>query len=115
MLSFKKFFEDYTDGLDDELGISWDDILNIYDDNGNGQLSRDSNTFLRIGKELFKSGTYEIVPGTLSKNGASIIIKNKSKSYFPGDKASDGSLDGKIYHLDKQQLFNLITRGWMPY
>lgn len=115
MLSFKKFFENYTDGLSNELGITWEDILKVYDDNGEGQLNQDFNTFLKIGKELFKSGTYEIIPGTLSKSGASIIIKNKSRSYFPGDKINDGNLDGKVYHLNKEQLFNLITRGWLPY
>lgn len=115
MLSFKKFFENYTDGLSNELGITWEDILKVYDDNGEGQLNQDFNTFLKIGKELFKSGTYEIIPGTLSKSGASIVVKNKSRSYFPGDKINDGNLDGKVHHLNKDQLFNLITRGWLPY
>jgi len=115
MLYFKKFFENYSDGLSDELGITWEDIAKVYDDDGTGQLNQDSNTFLKIGKELFKSGTYQIVPGTFSKNGASIIIKNKTRSYFPGNNINDAGLDGKVYHLNKEQLFNLLTRGWLPY
>lgn len=115
MLHFKKFFESYESGLDDELGIDLEDFIKIYDDQGNGQLNLDSNTFLKIGNEIFKNASYQIVPGSMSKNGASIIIKSKTRSYLPGDKIGGENLDGKVYHLNKQQLFNLLTRGWIPY
>jgi hypothetical protein len=115
MLYFKKFFENYESGLEDELGISWEDFLKVYDNQGSGQLNQDFNTFLKIGNELYKGGTFRIVPGSLNKTGASVVITAKTRSYLPGQKVDDSDLSGKVYHLNKKQLFNLLTRGWIPY
>lgn len=115
MFSFKKFFENYDSGLEDELGISWEDFLKVYDDSGSGQLNQDFNTFLKIGNETYKGATYRIVPGSLNKNGASIVVTAKTKSYLPDSTTGDSGVDGKVYHLNREQLFNLITRGWINY
>jgi hypothetical protein len=115
MFSFKKFFENYDNHLEDELGISWEDFVRVYDDNGNGQLNQDFNTFLKIGNEVYKGFTFQIVPGSLNKNGASVLITSKTRSYLPGNKLDGSDLNGKIYHLNKKQLLNLLTRGWINY
>jgi hypothetical protein len=115
MLKFKKFLENYEKALEDEFGINWDDFLKIYDNQGKGQLSKDFNTFLNFGKETYKGGTFEIIPGSLNKNGASVIVTSKTRSYLPGGKVDNGGIVKKIYHLNKKQLFNLLTRGWIAY
>ena len=108
LLSFKKFYkEDYFQGLEDELVITWEDIVKAYESEP-WVLSH-----IGLGKELFKTGSFSIMPGTLSKNGADVVIKNKTRSYFPGTRVSN-TLPSKIYRLDRKQLLNLLTRGWIP-
>lgn len=107
LLSFKKFYkEDYFKGLEDELDINWEDIVKIYEDEP-WMLSQ-----ISLGKDLFKTGSLNIVPGTLNKDGADVILKSR-RSYFGGKKVSN-TLPDKVYHLNRQQLLNLLTRGWIP-
>lgn len=107
LLDFKKFYkEDYFQGLEDELGITWEDIAKVYEDEP-WVLSH-----VGLGKELFKVGGFSIVPGTLNQNGADVVVKTKTRSYFPGKKVASTSND-KVYHLNKIQLLNLLTRGWI--
>lgn len=106
LLSFKKFYkEDYFQGLEDELDITWEDIVKVYEDEP-WALSQ-----IGLGKELFKTAGFSIVPGTLDKNGADVVVKSK-RSYFPGKKVSN-TMSNKVYHLNRQQLLNLLTRGWI--
>ena len=109
MFSFKKFLENYYDGLEDEFNLTWQDIVNTYEKEGWMGIK-----FI-LGKEAFKSGIFEIVPGSMTKDGVSIIIKNKTRSYLPGNIVNNKSLDHKVYHLDSKQFINLITKGFIPY
>lgn len=107
-ISFKKFFnEDYFNSLEDELGVSWEDIVKVYE-NEPWVLSG-----IGLGKEIFKTGGFQIVPGTLNSNGADVIVKSKTRSYLPDKRVSSTGND-KVYHLNREQLINLLTRGWIP-
>lgn len=109
LLSFKKFLnEDYFHGLEDELNINWEDIVKVYE-NEPWVL-----TNINLGKEIFKAGDFQIVPGTLTKDGADVIIKSKTRSYLPGKRVANDTLNKKVYRLNREQLLKMLTRGWMP-
>jgi hypothetical protein len=111
--NFKKFFEDnnpdyFQTGLGNELGMSWDDIVKVLEN----EPWVTSN--LSLGSSSYKTGLWEIVPGSLTQYGASIRMKKNNKGYLK-DKALDKTDgDDATYHLDRNQLISFLTQGWTP-
>lgn len=112
LLQFKQFLENGPDylqnGMGDELGMSWDDIVKV--------LEKEPwvAAGLSFGNKSYKLGSWEIVPGTLSQNGADIRLKNKSRSYLSDKKLDKSDIDTTEYHLTREELEKFLTQGWTP-
>lgn len=126
-LSFRQFIEDmdpsmdktmgssgkkadFFDGAEEELGIDWSDLSKILE--GEPWVS----AHFPLGSQRHKLAAWEIVPGSLNKNGASIRLKSntKDRSYLPGNYLNKSSPDTKVYHLNRKQLIDFLTTGWSP-
>lgn len=102
---------DYFDGLEDELGMDWKDIVTSLQ--GDPWVS--SHFSLGGDGVKYKLASWEVVPGTMSKEGgADIRLKSAPKSYLKGNILNKGSLDEKRYHLSREQLIQFLTSGWTP-
>lgn len=113
MKGFKAFFEekeDYFSALKDEMGIS--------DSNIKKAIETDPwiSSHFNLNSIKYKQSPWEIVPGTLTKNGADIRLKSQSgnRSYLDDNKVNKGQIDTQRYHLNREELEKLLTQGWTP-
>jgi len=103
--------EDYFDALSDEQGLSWHDIINVFE--GEPWVS----THFGLGEKIYKASAWKIVPGTLSKHGADIMLvpRKGDRSYLAGNMLNKSKKPDKTrYHLDRDQLTDFLTKGWTP-
>ena len=129
-LTFRKFFEemdpspeksrdggksddkeDYFDALADEQGLSWRDIVTVFE--GEPWVS----THFGLGEKMYKASAWKIVPGTLSKHGADIMLipRKGNRRYLKGNMLDKSRHpDKNRYHLDRGQLTDFLTKGWTP-
>lgn len=130
---------DYFGGLGDEMGMTWDDIVKAYT-NSDG----DDSAIYRGGKRvneppkgvppqanaafglgspkheiMYKTNPWKIVPGSLTPNGADIMLipdqakGPKNRSYLKGGKMlNKGKPDTKVYHLNRKQLLDFLMGNW---
>ncbi len=106
--------EDYFSALGDEFGIKWQDIAKAI------ASQPWTSAHFSLGKPtkevLYKLAAWEIVPGTLTPNGADIRLKpqNNDRSYLKGNKLNKGLPDERRYHLGRKELIQFLTTGWTP-
>lgn len=110
--NFKEFFENNPDyfqtGLGSELGMEWEDIVKV--------LEKEPwvTSNLSLGSSSYKTGVWEIVPGTLGPYGANIRMKKNNKAYLKDKVIDKTSGDDETYHLNRDQLIAFLTQGWVP-
>lgn len=106
--------EDYFSALGDEFGIEWKNVAKMI----SAQPWVSSHFSLgKPGKEiLYKLSAWEVVPGTLTPDGADIRLKpqKNDRSYLKGNKLNKGMPDEQRYHLDRKNLIQFLTTGWSP-
>lgn len=106
--------EDYFSALGDEFGMEWKDIAKAM----SKQPWVSSHFSLGGGdKEVqYKLSAWEIVPGSMTPNGADIRLKPQKggRSYLKGNKLNKGPDDGQRYHLSRKELEQFLTTGWTP-
>lgn len=103
--------EDYFDALADEQGISWSDIVKVFE--GEPWVS----THFDLGEKKYKRSAWKIVPGTLSKHGADIqlVPQKGDRSYLAGNMLNKSKHPDRMrYHLDRKDLTQFLTTGWTP-
>ena len=103
--------EDYLDALGDEGGIKWSDIVSVFE--GEPWIS----THFDLGEKIYKRSAWKIVPGTLSKHGADIMLvpQKGDRSYLKdNNKNKSKHPDKHRYHLDRKELMKFLTKGWEP-
>jgi hypothetical protein len=108
-------YQDYFSALGDEEGITWKNIVSIF------EKEPWVSAHFGIGTEdketLYKLSPWEIVKGSLTPNGADIRLKPQrdGRSYLPGNKLNKSNYkDNKRYHLDRKELLKFLTTGWTP-
>jgi hypothetical protein len=107
--------EDYFGALGDEQGIEWKDMTTIFEDEpwvsshfGLGAPNRET---------MYKLAAWQIVPGSLTPNGADIRVKPQphDRSYLQGNRLNKSKYqDKQRYHLSRQELVKFLTTGWTP-
>lgn len=106
--------EDYFSALGDEFGIEWKDVSKMI----SSQPWVSSHFSLgKPNKEiLYKLSAWEVVPGTLTPDGADIRLKPQKhdRSYLKGNKLNKGMPDERRYHLSRKDLIQFLTTGWTP-
>lgn len=102
--------EDYFNALEDEGGLDWSDIIATF------EAEPWVSTHFDLGEKLYKRSAWKIVPGTLSKHGADIMLmpQKHDKSYLKGNISNKGEPDKKRYHLNRKELMDFLTKGWSP-
>jgi hypothetical protein len=108
-------YQDYFSALGDEEGITWKNIVSIFEkepwvSSHFGMGTEDKET-------LYKLSPWEIVKGSLTPNGADIRLKPQrdGRSYLPGNRLNKSKYqDNKRYHLDRKELLKFLTTGWTP-
>lgn len=102
--------EDYFAALGDEFGMDWGVLKKII-----GTEPWVSSHF-NLGNIRHKLSAWEIVPGSLSPEGADIQLKpqNGARSYLPGNRPNQGPQDTTRYHLGREELQKFLTTGWTP-
>ena len=105
----------FAGGLGDEMGIEWKRLVKA--------LEKDPwvSAHFPLGspnKEVqYKLAAWEIVPGSLSPNGADIQLKQtpNMRSYLKDKHLNKSSYqDNKRYHLSRKELIQFLTSGWTP-
>lgn len=119
-LEFRKFIEnsstqDYFSAVGEELGINSEDLFSALEK----QPWLTAHFPLgKLNKEvLYKMASWEIVPGTLTPNGADIRLKptSNTRSYLKGNQLNKSpNSDEQRYHLNRDQLIKFMTTGWTP-
>ena len=104
---------DFLGGLGEEMGMEWKDIVLALE--GEPWVA----THFGLGETLYKRSPWKIKKGTLTKNGAAIIVipQAKSRSYLSAGGTTmlnKGMPDLKQYWLDRQGLIDFLTKGWTP-
>lgn len=109
--------EDYFSALENEQGLTWDEIVNVF--------SKEPWVSANFGIKLDKNGTlfhklsaWEIVKGTLTPHGAYIRLKpgKNDRTYLKGDaglRRYNGK-DTQKYYLNRAELEKFLTSGWVP-
>ena len=104
--------EDYFDATGDELGIEWEDLSKALESEPWVSASFD------LGGLGHKLSAWEIVKGSLTKDGADIRLKpqNHDRSYTDhGHRLNKSKYkDNKTYHLSRKELQQFLTSGWQP-
>lgn len=115
---------DFFGGLGDEMGMEWKDIISAFaKTNGGTGVPPNANAHFFIGKpeheKAYKTGSWRIVPGSMTPNGADIMLipQKKQRVY---QKGKDGQMmldkskqpDTKRYHLNRQQLQDFLFGDW---
>jgi hypothetical protein len=106
--------EDYFGALGDEFGMEWKDIVSAF--------SKEPwvSSYFDLGspghKIKYKLSAWEIVPGSMTPNGADIRLKPQrgNRSYLKGNRLNKSEPDTKRYHLNRKQLMQFLTQGWTP-
>lgn len=100
---------DYFQGLDDEMGMDWPEIVSSLE--GEPWVSAS----FKLGGNTYKNSGWEIVKGSLSPNGAQIkLINNVGRRSYTGSHPNKGPADDKTYFLNREQLIAFLTKGWSP-
>lgn len=107
--------QDYFASLEDEQGIQWKDLVRA--------ISAEPwvSSHFKIGsgsnQTLQKLTAWEIVPGSMSENGASIRLKPQrtTRSYLAGNRLDKSkNINSEQYHLNRDELIKFLTTGWTP-
>lgn len=108
--------EDYFGVLQDEEGLTWKHIKDIFE--GEPWVSAHFGIKNNRGQLLHKLSAWKIVKGTLTPHGADIELKpgkhNKSYLKSDGQVSRTNYEDTKRYHLNRKELMNFLTTGWTP-
>lgn len=106
---------DYFAVLGDELGIDWKNLSKAL------QSQPWTNAHFPLGKPskeiLYKLASWEIVPGTMTPNGADIRLREtpNMRSYLQGRYLNKSNeIDKNRYHLSREELMKFLTTGWVP-
>ena len=101
---------DYFGGLGDEMKIPFKNVKSAMES------EPWVSSHFGLGDIKYKLSAWEIVPGSMSSNGASIRLKPQKgdRSYLKGNKLNKGEPDQKIYHLNRKELEQFLTGGWAP-
>lgn len=108
---------DFFNALGDEMGMEWQDIVKAFSSMPN------ANAHFFLGKpnaeKAYKTGSWKIVPGTLTPNGADIVMipQRKQRAYLDGGDGKKMLDKGKTpdtrrYHLNRQQLQDFLFGDW---
>lgn len=104
--------QDYFSVLGDEFGMDWKTISKIMQD------EPWVSTHFDLGNLLHKLSAWEIVPGTMSPQGADIRLKKPQRgdrTYLKGNRLNKSDYeDDKRYHLNRKELQDFLTQGWTP-
>jgi len=107
--------EDYFSALGDEDGMDWHDLVKAL------QAEPWISAHFPLGRPdqevLYKLSPWQIVKGSMTKDGADIRLKptRKARSYLQGNVANkSGYQDGRRYHVSREELANMLTAGWGP-
>jgi hypothetical protein len=102
---------DYFSSIADELGVNWSTMKKIFQE----QPYVLSHFQLGKGNPFHKLSPWEIVPGSLTPNGAFIRLKA-----MPNDRAylkdrildKSGYQDKNKYYVSRKELMNMLSTGW---
>jgi len=106
--------QDYFSALGDEFGIEWKDVAKMI------SVQPWVSSHFSVGKPdkeiLYKLSAWEVVPGTLTPDGADIRLKpqKNDRSYLKGNKLNKGMPDTQRYRLNRKDLIQFLTTGWSP-
>lgn len=103
---------DYFDGLGDEMGMTWGEIVKTLE--GSPQVAAHFALGTPGQEVLYKRSAWKIVPGTLTHNGADIVLvpQERDRSYLGGNRLNKSAPDRRRYHLNREQLAKFLTTGW---
>lgn len=112
LFDFKLFIEeyqDYFDALEDEQGISWDNLVKSL------ELQPFISAHFKLNNVSHKLSAWQIL--NMNKNGALIKLKSlgstPDRSYV-GKAVNKSPMDQKTYFLRREDLIKFLTSGWNP-